>query len=195
MPPTACSGTHGGHVPGLYHYFLFWSAYYACSSAGPLRLRRRRRRGGALRVRLRRRRGARSSAWMDWPVFTLAGGRRQRQGIQQYRELLLSLPPCALPRGDEAGRGVAWGFGRSARRGPAPGPGGASYRRASRVGAAGEMLVSIMAEFPASGANGGAPGAGAGESAGCRRTRRCSRRPIGTGAARHRRLTPPRTRR
>ena len=71
---------HGrAHVHlGLYHYFLFWSAYYACSSArspyGYGGGGRRSRNpyggygyggGGG---------GHRSGAWMDWPMTTLAGG-------------------------------------------------------------------------------------------------------------------------
>ena len=162
---------HGrAHVHlGLYHYFLFWSAYYACSSArSPYGYG-----GGGGRSRNPYGGygygggggGHRSGAWMDWPMTTLAGGHRQRQGIQPYRELLLSHLRCFLPRGDEAGRGgVAWGLGTQTPGAGWPrGPGDASYRRANRVGASqGEMLVSIMAEFWLPGANEGAPGVGAG---------------------------------
>ena len=95
---------------------------------------------------------------MDWPMTTLGG--RQRQGIQPYRELLLSHLRCFLPRGDEADRGGAWGSGSQTPGAGWPrGPGDASYRRANRVGASqGEMLVSIMAEFWLPGANEGQRG-------------------------------------
>ena len=184
---------HGrAHVHlGLYHYFLFWSAYYACSSARSPTATAAAAGvagtpyggygyggGGG---------GHRSGAWMDWPMTTL-GGHRQRQGIQPYRELLLSHLRCFLPRGDEAGAGgsrVGFGVANNAPGAGWPrGPGDASYRRANRVGASqGEMLVSIMAEFWLPGANEGALGAGA--AVGSRRDvavrDRCSRRPIEPG--------------
>mmetsp|Transcript_7764 Transcript_7764/g.31457 ORF Transcript_7764/g.31457 Transcript_7764/m.31457 type:complete len:880 (+) Transcript_7764:122-2761(+) len=149
---------HGrAHVHlGLYHYFLFWSAYYACSSA-----RSPYGDGGGGRGRNPYgygHSGHRSGAWMDWPMTGLGG--RQRQGIQPYRELLLSHLRCFLPRGDEADRGGAWGSGSQTPGAGWPrGPGDASYRRANRVGASqGEMLVSIMAEFWLPGANEGQRG-------------------------------------
>ena len=122
---------------GLYHYFLFWSAYYACSEA----------RGLVSLTNDRRRHGRQGSPyglgpgrpqWMDGLL-----GRSQK--IHPYRELLLSHLEYFLPRGPASiGRGNSREVG-------ARGTGGWSrpsepFYRSGNV-TQGEMLVSIMIEF------------------------------------------------
>lgn len=131
---------HGrAHVHlGLYHYFLFWSAFYACSSARSSYSSAGRRNpyGGYSNGG-----GGHRSQWMDWPMTGLSA--RSRQGIQPYRELLLSHLQCFLPRGDAAAQGGVWAGG-----GPGWARGSDAYQRANRAGVSqGEMLVSIMIEF------------------------------------------------
>jgi hypothetical protein len=124
---------------GLYHYFLFWSAYYACSeargsvSAGLANDRRGHGRQGSPYGS-----GSGRPQWMD----SLLGG---SQKIHPYRELLLSHLEYFLPRGTaNIGRGKSPGMG-------ARGAAGWSrpselFYRAGNV-SQGEMLVSIMIEF------------------------------------------------
>ena len=122
---------------GLYHYFLFWSAYYACSEArGSVSLTNDRRRHG--RQGSPYGSGSGRPQWMDGLL-----GRSQK--IHPYRELLLSHLEYFLPRGPASiGRGTSRGMG-------ARGGGGWSrpselFYRAGNV-SQGEMLVSIMIEF------------------------------------------------
>lgn len=120
---------------GLYHYFFFWSAYYACSAA-----RGSSSAGLAGNGRRQAHAGTHSRPqWMDWPMAGLmpgSGGQR----IHPYRELLLSHLMYFLPRGGAHIR--AWGS-----------TGAAGWARGSEVEyragnvSQGEMLVSIMIEF------------------------------------------------
>lgn len=108
---------------GLYHYFLFWSAYYACTEA----------RGSSSSYDRRGRSSRRGltygpSSGRQW----MAGLLGPSQRIQPYRELLLSHLQYFLPRGGNLGRDGSWG--------------GVDYHRAGSV-SQGEMLVSIMIEF------------------------------------------------
>ena len=122
---------------GLYHYFLFWSAYYACSAArgsaaGYADGRRRHTHGNAS--------GSRTPWMMDHLSGLLQGSGSQR--IQPYRELLLSHLTHFLPRGSAVG--WAWGVADAA--GWARGSAMDAYRAAGCPGQ-GELLVSIMIEF------------------------------------------------
>ena len=117
---------------GLYHYFLFWSAYYACSEA----------RGTG-------RRYSRSPARNQWRVADAAamlgglyhGGDSRR--VHPYRELLLSHLRCFLPRGGAGAGNGSWGNGNV---GAWTRASEANYRGSGSV-SQGEMLVSIFIEF------------------------------------------------
>ena len=130
---------------GLYHYFLFWSAYYACSAG----------RGSSLANNGRRQTYSPMSTrpqWMESMAGLLPGSGGQR--IHPYRELLLSHLTYFLPRGG-ALRG-AWGTTNAvgwAR-------GSELEYRAGNV-SQGEMLVSIMIEFWLPGSDNPNPNLGA----------------------------------
>ena len=109
---------------GLYHYFLFWSAYYACTEA----------RGSSSSYDRRGRSSRRglpygSSSGRQW----MAGLLGPSQRIQPYRELLLSHLQYFLPRGGNLGRDGSWG--------------GVDYHRAGSVsqGDAGEHYDRVLA--------------------------------------------------